>query len=1070
MGLTRVAITRPLAILMLIVALVLLGLKAYTLMRQDRLPTISFPFVNVTITYQGAAPEDVQDLVTKPAEDAIAGVSGVFSINSTSREGQASINVQLAEGTDTNQAAQDIERRLAAIRNRLPDDVDAPTVRKADTSAFPVMNVALSGRPLSELHTLATDVVQPAIESVNGVADVQVVGGLQREVQVRVDSNKLRAFGLTTDAVSKALSRENVSVPGGSLDSGSSTQSVRTVGLYTNVDDLKRAPLTSGQKVVRLGDVAEVVDTFAQQTRLQRLNGQDAVGFIITKQADANGVQVSDDIKAALDRTQNLLPRGTTLQITNDTAKFTRRSLDAVLGDLRLAVILTGIVLLLFLHTFRPTIIVLLAIPTSLISTFLIMFFNGFSLNMISLMALALCIGILVDDSIVVLENIERHLKLGEPSRQAALNGRSEIGLAAIAITMVDVVVYVPVSFMSGNIGRLFREFGLTIAAATLFSLFMSFTLTPMFASRFMKSHEEHSRNPLAVFGRWWEAGYGRLANLYRAILSLALTGLGRPLVVLVAFTILVASLLMLQTNLVGSEYVPQEDDGQIQISITTPTGTSLQGTDQIVRKVEARLQQLPEVQTVFTSVGAGGGFNVVNVRRATMAVELKDKRERQRSISQVQGDIRRWGRDFPDTQLSTTVFNPLAGGGGSALNVRLLGPELGTLTDLATKYEQIIRQIPGAADINNDASQRDPELRAVVDRQRLSDLNVSATTVANSMKTAVGGTVVTEMRPPGEDQVDVRVLASDADRANANSLGSLPILSDSGQIVRLDQVARLVQDTGPAEINRTDRQLRIGITGNPSGRPLGDVTRDIRAATARIPLPEGYQVVYAGQVQQQELAFTTLLGTLVLSVVLIYMLMVALYESFLTPLAIMFAVPVALVGAILGLYFTGNTFNIFSLIGCIMLMGLVGKNAILLVDYTNTLRSRGLARREALLEAGHTRLRPILMTTATVIAAMIPLALKLEAGGESRAPMATVVIGGVISSTLLSLVLVPVMYTLLEDGKRLIAGALAWRPRRRPAAAPAAPAHAPAPSRGGVAASGSARVETRPVRGGSTD
>jgi HAE1 family hydrophobic/amphiphilic exporter-1 len=1070
MGLTRAAINRPLAILMLIIGLVLMGGVAYGKMRQDRFPAVSFPFVSVNVSYPGAAPLDVEDLVTKEVEDAVAGIAGVNTINSTSREGSSSVNIQFVEGTDTNAAALDIERRLAAIRGRLPEEAEAPSVRKADSQSFPVMNVALSGnRPLTELYDLATEIVQPRLQAVPGVADVNVVGGLQREIQVKVDSSRLRAHGLSLDQVSRALQRENVSLPGGRLTEGGSSQSVRTLGLYQTIDDLKRAPITSGQRVIRLQDVATVTDTYAEQTQLQRLNGQDSVGFRITKQADANGVQVSDDVRAALDRTRGMLPRDATLQITNDSAIFTRRSLDAVLHDLGLAVVLTALVLLVFLHTLRPTSIVLLSIPTSLISTFLVMYFAGFSLNMFSLMALALSIGILVDDSIVVLENIERHLKLGQPAREAALTGRSEIGLAAIAITLVDVIVFLPVSFMTGNVGRIFREFGITIAAATLFSLFMSFTLTPMLASRFLKRHEEHSRSPLAIFGRYWEAGYGRVARGYRAVLARSLRPLGRPLVVVIAAITLFASFQMLSLNIVGSEYVPQEDDGQFQINITTPPGTSLAGTDRVVRQVEQRLNALPEVHTIFTSVGGGGGGfgGGANTRSANIAVELVEKSQRQRSVFDVMADTRRWSRDFPDVQMRANVSSPLAGGGfGGALNIRLLGDDLDTLMDLATRFEGVIRQTEGAVDINNDAAQRDPEVRAVIDRQRMSDLNVNATTVATAMRTAIGGTVVTQLRPEGADQVDIRVLASDADRASASTLGAMPILADSGAVVRLDQVATVRQDSGPAQIQRTDRQRVITITGNAAGRAIGDLARDIRTATASIPVPEGYRVVYAGQVQQQENAFAALLGTLVLSVILIYMLMVALYESLLTPLAIMFAVPVALVGAILGLYLTQNSFNIFSLIGMIMLMGLVGKNAILLVDYTNTLRSRGLGRREALLEAGFTRLRPILMTTATMMFAMAPLALKLEAGGESRAPMAVVIIGGIASSTLLSLVLVPVMYTLLEDGKNLAARALTSRPGRRPrvepAPAPAAPSPAgpaPRPARG--------FAETRPIRGG---
>jgi HAE1 family hydrophobic/amphiphilic exporter-1 len=1075
LGLTRLAVNRPLAILMLILGLVLMGGVAYTKLRQDRFPAISFPFVGVSIQYPGAAPADVEDLITKEVENAVAGVPGVFTVSSTSREGQANINIQFVEGTDTAQAAMDVERRLAAIRTRLPEDASAPSVRRAETSASPIMNVALSSsrRSLADIYDLAEDVVLPRLQAVTGVADVQINGGLQREIQVQVDSSKLRAYGLTLSQVNSALERENVNVPGGRLSEGRSSQSVRTVGLFRSLDELKQAPLTDGPKVVRLQDVATVIDTYAEQTRLQRLNGQDAVGFTITKQSDANGVQVSDDIQAALERVRVALPADVTMQITNDAARFTRRSLDAVMFDLKLAVVLTAVVLLLFLHTWRPTAIVLLSIPTSLISTFLIMYFFGFSLNTFSLMALALCIGILVDDSIVVLENIERHLEHGEPPREAALKGRSEIGLAAISITLVDVIVFLPVSFMSGNVGRLFREFGLTIAAATLFSLFVSFTLTPMLASRFLKRHDEGSRSPLALFGRFWEAGYERLARFYGRLLGGSLSRLGRPVVVLIAALALFGSFQMLQNNVVGSEYAPQEDDSNFQVNISTLPGTSLAGTDQVVRQVEERLRKLPEVKTVFTSVGSGGFGGGGNTRNASLSVELEDKHHRDRSVFEILGVVRRWSRDFPDVQMRANVSSPLAGGGGGGgLNVRLLGDELGTLTDLANRFERIIRDTPGTVDVNNDAEQRDPEVRAVIDRQRLSDLGVSASEVAETMRTAVGGTVLTQLRPDSAQQIDIRVIASPADRASAAALGGVPIVTNSGAVVRLDQVARLAADSGPAQIQRSDRQRVISISGGTSGRTIGDVARDVRAAAAAVPLPDGYRYVLGGQVQQQETAFATLLGTLVLSVLLVYMLMVALYESLLTPLAILFSIPVALVGAIVALYLSQNTFNIFSLIGIIMLMGLVGKNAILLVDYTNTLRSRGLGRREAILQAGRVRLRPILMTTATVICAMLPLAMKLEAGAETRAPVAVVLIGGVTSSTLLSLLLVPVMYTLLDDGKNWVGARVRWRPgpirvpsrRPRPAVASSlAPARRPGASLAELA-------ETRPIQGGSTD
>jgi hydrophobic/amphiphilic exporter-1 (mainly G- bacteria), HAE1 family len=611
---------------------------------------------------------------------------------------------------------------------------------------------------------------------------------------------------------------------------------------------------------------------------------------------------------------------------------------------------------------------------------------------------------------------------------------------------------------MTGNIGRLFKEFGITIATATLLSLFISFTLTPMLASRFLKTEHGKERGPLARFGRFWDRGYDRLAAGYRGLLGLGLRL--RWVVVLVGFGALAGAIAMVQFNIIGSEYAPAEDDGLFTVNLTMPPGTSLAGTDAATRRLEDRLRRIPEIENLFTSVGSGG-FGSNNTRSSNISVQLVDKHNRQRTVFEVLTDARRAFREIPEARIRASVSSPLAGGGGSGINIRLLGDDLDKLSEIAARVEESVRNVPGAVDVQNNAQERDPELRAVLDRERLADLRISADSVASIMRTMIGGTVVTQLRPDGANQVDVLLIAADAERANAAQIGSIPLIGggDGTALVRLDQVARLVQDSGPARIQRTDRQRVIEVTGGVSGRSLGDVTRDIRAATNPLPLPEGYRLVMAGQVQQQEQAFLTLVQALSLSVVLIYMLMVALYESWLTPFAIMFSLPVALVGAFGGLFLTGNTFNIFSMIGMIMLMGLVGKNAILLIDFTDTLRKRGLARREAILEAGYTRLRPILMTTCTIVFAMLPLALKLEEGGESRAPLAVVIIGGVISSTLLTLVLVPAVYTILDDAKEGVIRLRRRLTRRAPAPeAVTAPARvrtarvlsAPPPARGG--------------------
>ncbi len=1042
MGLTRMAISRPLTILMLIVGLVIMGLVARSTLRVDRMPNISFPFVNINVSYPGASPEDIERLVLEPIEQSMAGISGVSSVNATARSGSGSFNISLAEGVDADKAAIDVERRLSGIRSRLPSDVNQPSVNRADPNAFPIMNISLAGTlPMDQLYELANEIVAPRLQSVLGVADVTVGGGLQREVRVTLNYAALEAYGVTVQQVTSAISRENLNQPGGSIPEGRQQIAVRSVGQFQSSAELSDVIVVSTQAgAVYLRDVATIREGFKERTRLQRTNGQDAIGLSIVKQSDANGIEVADNIQRELERVRGQLPRDVQLIVTNDSSRFTRAALEAVDRDLMIGILLTALVLLLFLHTWRNVVIVIVAIPTSLISTYLVMMALGFSLNTISLMALALTIGILVDDSIVVLENISRHLRLGASPIAAALTGRSEIGLAAIAITLVDVVVYIPVAFMQGNIGRLFREYGLTIAAATLFSLFVSFTLTPMLASRWLKSGNENGGNNFwSRFSRTWERNFERLARGYGRLLGFGLRI--RPVIVFVGIAAFALAIAMIPLRLLTTEYAPQEDSNQFSVSVQMATGTTLDMADRAVRQVETTIvAQVPEVQQMFTSVGGGGGgFGGPGGGGASgnITVQLVDKSQRQRSVFDIVNVVRRIGQDIPDATVRPQIQSPFGGGGGGSVQVRIAGPDLTTLERMTKDVAEVMRATPGIADVNIPSTAGAPEVQAVFDRKRMAELGVSGQQVASTIRTLTAGTVVGQVRPFGDVQRDITVIGSDVDRLNLANLGNIPIPATGG-LTRLGQVSQLVRATGPSQIVRTDGQRVLTMGASVSGRALGDVARDLRANIANMAVPVGYSVsVTGGQVQQLDTAFAALLGALTLSIALMYMLMVALYESFLEPLAIMFALPVSLVGAFGGLILTGNTLNIFSMIGMIMLMGLVAKNGILLVDYTKTLRRRGLARQEALLEAARTRLRPIVMTTATVCAAMTPLALKLEAGAESRAPMAIVMIGGVLSSTLLTLLLVPAVYTYLDDFQNLIGGGIRLPfPRRRRAEA----------------------------------
>ncbi len=1018
---------------MAILALVLMGGVAYTFLHVDRLPPVSIGVVSVSASLPNASPENVERLVTEPIENAISGISGVSTITSTSSQGSASISVQLADGYDANQANLDIQQAMGPVARQLPANATAPVVRKFDPNASPILNIAFTGAPLDQLYDVANNQIQPAIQSVPGVGQVNVSGGLQREIQVQVDYGKLAGYGVSMQQVSTALSSANVAVPSGSVPIGTQIINVVPQGLFTTVQDIQSVVVsdvsTSGP--ITVGNVASVVQTYKPQYTLQRLNGQDAVGLSVTPNSDANTVQVARAAEAELNRLQPVLPPGTGTTIVNDQSLFTRASLDSIQRDLTLAVILVGIVILVFLHDWKHTIIVLCAIPTSLISTFLVMYLLGFTLNTMSMMALALMIGILVDDSIVVLENIHRHLRLGESASAAALTGRGEIGMAAIAITMADVVVYTPIAFMSGSIGQLFRQYGLTVVAATLFSMLMSFTLTPMLASRWLRYGGGAGRfKRLAALGERWDRGFDKLGAFFAH--SVPITLRARWLVLLIAAFLVAAVGLMIPLHVLGTEYAPAEDDNNFTVNLQLPPATSLEATNQAAQQLEGMVQALPEVQYYFTSVSVpgGGGFNRGGASSVNMTVQAVPKNQRKRSVFDLINVLRARARGIAGASFSGGVSSPLPGGGGGgagSINVSISGPDLNTVNQLSAQAQGILQSVPGVTDVRNSNLTSVPELQITLDRARMAQLGITNQQVDQALSLAIGGSSVTEFQPPGAQQQDITLVAGPSQRYDVTTLRQIPVGvatggvatgGSSGSIVTLGQVATFQNGSGPVMIQRVNREVTASLTATPSGRPLGDVASDVNAAMRTIAFPAGYGFSLLGQVQVFNQAITALAAALVLSVVLEYMLLVGLYESWLFPLVRMLTVPLGMIGAFVLLWITGNTINIFSIIGMIMGEGLVAKSGILLVDYANTLRERGMGRIEALQEAVRVRLRPILMTSCTMIFGMLPLALKLEAGAETRSPMAIVVIGALLSSTVLTLVVVPALYTVTDDAQ----------------------------------------------------
>ncbi len=1021
MGLTRLAISRPVVIIMMFAALIVLGVQSYRLMPVELFPRIDIPFVTVVTVYPGAGPREIETLISKPLEESVSSINGVKNVQSSSQEGLSVIPVEFNVGTDLDRASNEIRSRLDAARGRLPRDVQAPVLFKASLSSVPVLVVGVSGsRPAYEVRRLAEDRIKDRLAKVTGVASVTIVGGQVREITVDVDKTRLQAYGLSITQVAQALNAENLNLPGGGIREGRQEYAVRTVGEFKSLEDLLSVQLLTPQGVpVPLRDVARVSAGFAERTELSRLNRQESVGIVIQKQADANTVQVVDGVKDELARLRPELPNDLITRVAYDQSTFLKDSLADVRLSLALGALLAVAVVYLFLHNVRSTAIVALAIPTSMLAAFTPITFAGFSINMMTLLALALSTGILVDDSIVVLENIHRHLQLGELPRDAALNGRSEIGLAALAITFTDVVVFVPIAFMGGIVGQFFRQFGLTVATVTLFSLLVSFTLTPMLASRWFgrrqRSEETATRPGIgARIFRRFDAFYDQLDHRYRGVLAWALdhrwvvVGLG------------VAALLpaLLAAGFLGFEFLPGSDQGQFTVTIETPAGTNLATTNRAVAQVEDLLASQPEVESLFTTVGSTAGAVSFGSSRqgtntANISVTLIDKAQRLRSDQQLIAALRPVAAGVPGVKTRFEVAS--FGGTGAPVQLGLLGDDFDTLNRVAGAVAERVKRVPGTLDVDTSWRVGRPELQVQVDRLRAATMGMSTGMVAATLRTAIQGATDTKFRTGGQEY-DIRVRLPESDRRAPEDVAGILLAAPDGRPVYVKDVAKVTLATGPTEISRRDRQRMVVVSASLApGYSFGNVQRDITRLIADVPLA-GLSLRWGGQAEQLSESSGQLGQALLLSIILVYILMAALFEGFLSPFIIMFSLPMALVGAILGLLLGGKTLSIISMIGIIMLVGLVTKNAILLVDYTNTLQARGHNRRDAILEAGPTRLRPILMTTLAMIAGMTPTALGLGPGAEFRSPMAVAVIGGLIWSTLLTLVVIPVVYTFVDD------------------------------------------------------
>ncbi|MHB1447111.1 MAG: efflux RND transporter permease subunit [Acidimicrobiales bacterium] len=1016
-NLTRLSVRRPVTVLMLLGFLVVFGAVAFTKLPVRRLPNVSFPFVRVVIGDPGASASTISQSVTTPVEKALSSESGVTSMVGTSAPGRSTVALQFIGGTNVDQQAASVSLALAKIARGLPSTATPPAIIKANPNALPMMNVAVSG-PLapSQLYALVTNVMAPALQEVPGVAQVTVVGGRAPVVNINVSSTSLAAYGISMAQVTAALKAQNTAVTGGLTVVGSQELLARTHGGYPSVAALQSLPVASRPGgAVLLDNVASVTQGLAQAQSNATLNGHPAVGMVITASSTANSLAVDSQIRSTLAGLGPQLPAGVTTTITGDITNYVRAALSNVELDLFLGILIAALVLALFLHRLANTLIVMAAIPVSLISTFAVMYFLGFSLDLISLMALSLLIGILVDDSIVVLENIARHRAMGKDAASAAVDGRMEIGAAAVAITLTDVVVYAPVAFVSGNVGQLFREFGLTIMAATLFSLLVSFTLTPMLASRWSRPARPSSLG--ARFGRRFDAGFDRMRNAYRRIISWSLHH--RLPVLSVAVAALVISVGIIRSGVLPTTFVPPEDNGVITVNSTLPVGTPLATAQSTLAGFAQHLQHLSGVTEVFVSSGYGGGIGAAhNLGQITLDLAPRGSRPPIKSYEKKVGAL---ARHYPGLVAHGHVQSPFIAGGARAASVNILGPDLTTLNGLAAGVAAQLAHNPAVSQVSTSVATPTPELSINVNQPMAAYLGVSTTTIGDTVAAALGGATVPPLvTSPNAPAEPILVALDGGTKLSPSQLGAIPIPAAHGS-VPLSTVASLTEAPGPAKITQINREYAVSVSASSATGNSGPATAALLSAAHGVGLPTGYALQVGGQSAQQAAAFGPLIQAFALSILLVYMLMAALYESLVDPLAVLFAVPLATVGALGALWASGLPISIFALLAMIMLMGLVAKNSILLVDFAKRLRARGMGRNEAIIESGATRIRPILMTTATMVGAMLPLALGHGSGASQRMPIGTVLIGGLISSTLLTLLVLPVIYSLLDDGVVLL-------------------------------------------------
>lgn len=1021
MKLAEISIKRPTMIVVLFTILTLGGLFSYNQLGYELIPKFEVNIITISTVYPGASPSEIENTVTKKVEDAISSLENIKKIESKSFESISVVMIQLNPGTDTDLALNDAQRKVNAILADLPDDADPPSLVKFSMDDLPIMTIAATGEMDEvEFFDLLDKKIQPTLSRVPGVAQVNLVGGEEREIQVNINQEKLEGFGLSVPEIRQAVMASNLDFPTGNVKTRENTTLIRLAGKYKDVAELQNLIIKEKNGIqIRLKDVAEVRDTQKDVEKLARNNQQNAILIQVLKQSDANAVAVSELVqKAVKNIEEDYKANNVKLEIADDTSEFTLTAASNVIFDIFLAVFLVAAVMLLFLHSLRNALIVMVTIPASLIATFIGIYFMGYTLNLMSLTALSLVVGILVDDAIVVLENIHRHMEMGKNKVRAAYDGASEIGFTVVGITLVIIVVFFPISLSNDLVSNIIKQFAVTVMIATAFSFLASFTLVPWLSSRFGKLEKVSEKSVFGKVIHWFEGRIDAFTHWISGILEWALKSRRNKIVtLLIAVVMFFGSFTLVGAGFIGGEFFPKMDRGEFLVQIELPKDASIEQTNFITQKAERYLDEKPEIVSQITKVGeTSGGFGSTQATayKSEISVKLIDKSLRSENTFIYAAKLKRELQNYLVDAEVTIVPVGIMGADDAPLQLVVVGSDLDSAMEFAKKAEAELLKIAGTSEVELSVEDGNPEITVQVDRDKMSRLGLDLGTVGMTMQTAFSGNTDAKFRA-GEYEYDINIRYDEFNRSNINDVKNIIFVNKDGEKIRLEQFADVQQGSGPSVLERRDKSPSVTVRSQVIGRPVGDVAAEWEKAFSQLERPTGVNYVWGGDMEMQGEGFGTLGIALLAAIILVYLVMVALYNSYIHPFVVLFSIPLALIGVMIILALTNNSLNIFTILGMIMLIGLVAKNAILIVDFTNHRREAGEDTRTALIQANHARLRPILMTTIAMVFGMIPIAIAKGAAAEMNNGLAWVIIGGLISSLFLTLVIVPVVYSVFD-------------------------------------------------------